>query len=47
MSWSQALRLLRFNSRLPVGHFCIKDMEGQQYLVVLSTQILETWTAKN
>lgn len=42
LSWSQAIRVLRFNSQLPVGHFCIKDLEGQRYLVVRATLILET-----
>lgn len=42
LSWSQSTRLLRFNARLPIGHFCIKEIQGQRYLVVMSTQILDT-----
>lgn len=42
ISGTQALRILKFNSTIPIGYFCIKEIEGQRFLCVRSTQILET-----
>jgi hypothetical protein len=42
LSRRQALRLLELNGTLAVGHFCTRVIEGQRYLGVLSTQLLET-----
>ena len=42
LSGTQANSLLRLNSTLPIGYFCIKDIDGQRYLGVRSTQLLET-----
>ena len=42
ISGAQAISLLKLNSTLPIGYFCIKDIEGQRYLCVQCTQLLET-----
>ena len=42
LSGTQAINLLKLNSTLPIGHFCIKEIEGQNYLGVQCTQLLET-----
>ena len=42
LSGSQALRLLEFNSTIPIGAFCIVRRGEEEVLTVRSTQILET-----
>ena len=42
MSKATALQLLRMNSQLDFGHFCLMTIGGDELLCVRATQILET-----
>ena len=46
LSGAQALRLLEFNSTIPLGAFCIVKRGEEEMLTVRSTQILETCDAE-
>lgn len=39
---NQAVQMLRINSQLPFGHFCLCNIAGSEYLCVRTTQLLET-----
>lgn len=42
MSKSSAMQVLRINSQLEFGHFCLMTLGGEEMVCVRATQILET-----